>query len=297
MNHPEHPTFRVPGVGRGLIIGQPEPAEVPPEVELRRRTVERLQATLPPWARQGADFTATDPPPIFVYLIQSLLHGDVGLSEEELPKLVTVIELAASKFADPAVAAQARRSELKRLLILGDYALRRAFPGTITHLGYAEAARMLRAHPPIRTAKEVISATAVLESLAETTATTLAAKAATDEGVLLAISALSFTGLFFRSLLDLLRRLQDALFAPVTAPEAVTAGQTIATTAPQPRPEAAQGADVMVVDAAMVRDLVNYILAVYGAARTVAFASLGGKGAQIEVERGMLACVVELRDA
>ena len=286
----QHPVF-----GAGLIIGQPDEPTVPPELLLYRRAVEKAQASLPPWAREAAEPHPHVFSPIVSYLARSLLYGELSIGEDELPKLVSLLSRAEAAHGGFEAAKLSRRRELKRLFVLGDYLLRRAFPGCVTHLGFADLARMLREHPEVTSARRVMAAAEVLDSLAARSAGTLlkGAVGASEEAAL-AVSALSFTGLYFQSLLALLRTLQNALFAEPAPPEAAVAGHTVSVTAPVERPATPLAADVVEVDGAMVRDLVNYALSVYAAARTAAFASLGGRGAQVEVERGLLGCITVL---
>lgn len=285
---PPRKRFHVPGVGAGLIIGEATPPDKTADELLRAREVTKLG--FPAWTLDpAAEHTVA---PILAHFARVLVQDALGTAVEELPKLRTIVDrLEGTRLAD---ARKHSGKELKRLLVLADHVVRKFLPNAMTFVGGSDPARMLRQLSKIQTAGEVVRAETILDALARDTAQALGGNA--DEDQLLLVTALSFSGLYVKSLVSLLRTLQDALQGPAPAP---AVGHTITSTHGAPPIAPPQGpltGDVMEVSGKMVMDLVNYVYSVYGASRQLADRSLAGRGALLEVDRMGLACLVEMAE-
>lgn len=282
-----HDFLMPPGVGGALIIGATKQPEESPDAILRRREVEKLD--FPAWvADPKAESTVA---PILSYFARVLVTEELGTDIEHLSKLRALVDrLEGSRAPDRR---KGSLKELRRLIVLSDYLLRRYLPTAMTCVGGAPAARMLRDLPQLKVAVDVYEGSKILDRLARVMSESVNPEKVSDEEFLL-VNALSFSGLFFKGFTDLLRLMQESI-GGTTAASPGGAGFTVSTTAAAaPTQAPAPQGEVMDVDGSLIRDMVNYVFSVYGAARTLAFRSLAGRGAMLEVDQMGLACLAEM---
>lgn len=286
----------VPGVGEGLLL-QPTPEPESPDTELRRREVAKLP--FPPWVTNAEEKAlAHKVSPVLAYLVRTFAVSEVGVSTEVLPKLATIAGKLTGTAHLPEGAGGSRAHaarELRRLLLFADHVVRKFLPAAMTAKGGAQAARLLRDLPPLRTFADVQRANTCVAGLAGETAA-YTTQAQEDEDVFLLMNAIGFTGTLLMGLEGILRAAYESLQpkAPATTP-APSGGHRVATTVAPTTPAKPTG-DVMDLSGEMILDLLNAGCSVYGAARLLAEHSLAGRGARIEVDQAGLACIVAMID-